>query len=646
MLTIPFVPSFLVGMANAHSFTPVGDITVIGLSILTFILLMQTSINKDRSFRILTAMLIMACVSSTTDIGYQMYLSAGTVHIAAVYLLRAAHHVSLSVQLYLNLLYLQDPLWITANSRRRFTVMPLLTLILAFLLDILGTITGTGFRMDGDGTVTSGFNVYIIVFAMMTIGAFYLILRYRGRVIRQVFWGLLSSHLLSYLIMLIQGFFHQTSFTGVAYFFPLLGIVFMFHSNPFDLNTGGASDTYLYHELGIARDRKRRLVLMSCRIVNFNRVIADSKEFKYEYYQFFRQNVRRGVLYRLENDRLVLTFPKGDEEAQAKIMDKMLESFRTSHAKFNIDYKIVIMETDPEIQSASDYIRILETTERNMPYNTVHRIDEQDIRRFYSSSYILSELEDIVQRRDLNDPRVLVYCQPVFNIHTNTYDTAEALMRLKLPKTGMVYPDQFIPLAEQYGHIHTLSMIILNKTCAAIRTLIEENIEIGRISVNFSTLDIRYDSFCQEVQQIISRNQIPYNKIAIEITESRNEADFNIMKGRVQELQKLGIMFYLDDFGTGYSNFERIMEIPFDIIKFDRSMTIESAKSRNSFYMVSTFANMFSELHYSILFEGVEDEHDEQNCVKMSAKYLQGFKYSKPIPIEDLVGFLETRKAS
>ena len=99
-------------------------------------------------------------------------------------------------------------------------------------------------------------------------------------------------------------------------------------------------------------------------------------------------------------------------------------------------------------------------------------------------------------------------------------------------------------------------------------------------------------------------------------------------------------MFYLDDFGTGYSNFERIMEIPFDIIKFDRSLLIESRKSSESHFMVSTFASMFRKLDYAILFEGVENDMDEENCLSRNARYLQGYKYSKPIPIHQLRDFL------
>ena len=176
-----------------------------------------------------------------------------------------------------------------------------------------------------------------------------------------------------------------------------------------------------------------------------------------------------------------------------------------------------------------------------------------------------------------------------------------------------------------------------------IRELIAEGYMLNRISVNFSTLDLKYENFSEEVQDIIIRNDIPFDKIAIEMTESRSDTEFNRLKTQVTELQGLGIKFYLDDFGTGYSNFERIMEIPFDIIKFDRSLLLESVKNDSSKYMVSTFASMFNDLNYSVLFEGVEDERDEEHCRGMFAKYLQGYKYSKPIPISELRNFF--RKA-
>ena len=633
-------------MANPYIYTPVGDGSVLALCMLMFLLLVQTYIHRDWKFNMLIAMIITAMTAAASDIFYHMLLNDPLDHLQLLYSVRLLRHTTLAFLLYMNLSYLYVPFWITADTQRKYYWLSFFIIMTAIAADVCGTIFGYGFRVNTDGSVQYGFNVFVVVFIMFNCSIFYLILRHRGRVIKHVFAAVLSSNILTVVMVLLQQRFTQESYTSIAYCFPIICIIFIFHSNPFDLDTGAANDTYLFHALESAREHEKSLVIMSCMIPNFSRALLESKELRYEYYQFFRTHVRRGVLYRLESGRLVLTFPKTADIREDKNIQKMLDSFKENYTQFELDYKIIITETDPEIKNGLDYIRLIEEAENVLPVNTVHFIEQRDLERFYGSTYILSELEDIVRKKDLTDERVLVYCQPVFNINTGTYDTAEALMRLKLPKVGMVFPDQFIPLAEQTGHIHTLSLIILNKTCAAIRSLLERGYDIQRISVNFSTLDIRYDSFCNDVQQIIFHNQIPFTKVAIEITESRSEADFNIMKTKVLELQKLGIKFYLDDFGTGYSNFERIMEIPFDIIKFDRSMTIESAKNATSFYMVSTFANMFSQLHYAVLFEGIENETDEFNCVRMSAKYLQGYKYSKPIPIEELSNFLVARQSA
>ena len=243
----------------------------------------------------------------------------------------------------------------------------------------------------------------------------------------------------------------------------------------------------------------------------------------------------------------------------------------------------------------------------------------------------------------MNDPRVLVYCQPVFNINRNKFDTAEALMRLKLPQIDMVFPDQFIPLAEENDYIHVLSMILLNKTCNQIRKLIVGGYDVTRISVNISVQELRYEDFCNDINKIIKSSSIPDDKVAIEITESLNEEDFPVMQEKINELKEKGIRFYLDDFGTGYSNIERIMELPFDIIKFDRSLVIASGDSEKSAKMVESMAKMFSDMEYSVLYEGVENDLDENRCKNMSAEYLQGYKYSRPIPIEYLVDFFEKK---
>ena len=591
------------------NYTPVGDVSVLALCILCFLLLVQNYIHRSKSFRLMLFMLCNTCIAAITQLISTVNLELpGNL---PVYVFRLVHYIVLILNLYLYLHYLQGPFFLRKERVKAASVFGLVLQAVVVVVDVIGTMT-----------------------------LFYTIFRYRSRIIRQVYIGLLSSNILSLVILIVQGLFGQNSYTSVANFLLVLSIVYMFHSNSFDVNTGAVAGSYFYEEMDDNLEKGKTMIIMSYNIPNFSKILNQSKDLRKEFNHFFQQNLTGGILYHL-NDRLVLVFEKKYNLTQDRIIEQLIEDFKESHRKFAIDYKLVLLETTQDVPYGEDYIRLIEFAEQGIPNNTIYMVNDNDIQRYYRSSYILSELEDIAQRHDLDDPRILVYCQPVYNIASGEYDTAEALMRMKLEKTGMVFPDQFISLAEQHGLIHTISLIILNKTCGSIRTLLEDGFKISRISVNFSTMDIRYEDFCKEVQQIIARNQIPYEKIAIEITESRSEADFNLMKEKVIELQKLGIKFYLDDFGTGYSNFERIMEIPFDIIKFDRSMLIESGKSESSYYMVSTFASMFDKLKYSVLFEGIEDDSDEANCVQMSAKYLQGYKYSKPIPIEQLCNFLE-----
>lgn len=622
-------------------YMPVGDITVAGLSISMFILLFQTSVHKSRHFNLTLCMISSLLVASYSNIIFHTLLDGGIRVKPLLYSLRLLHYLGLSLVPAIYILYLQDPLWIDAGSRKHYNHSTAIMLIGASVIDVAATLTGKGFVIYDEGGCRNGFNIFIVLFLLLTGTIFFLTIRYRTRLLKQIFAGLVGVNLVSIFIMFMQIKSNQASYTTVCYFFPIIGIVFMFHSNPYDLDTGAVSESYFYSEQDDMIEHKKPFTLMSCNMQGFMSQIRTDKALKYEYNLFFRRNMSRGVLYKFSGDRLLLSLSQ--DERTEETARNMIDEFRKMYNEFRLDYRIVVCRSSKEIASARDYIKLIEYAEVNVPNCGVHTIDENDIKLFYSSDYIVNELKDIAATRNLDDPRVIVYCQPVYNLSTRSYDTAEALMRLKLDKTGMVFPDIFIPLAEQNDCIHMMSLIILNKTCQAVKELISAGYDIQRISVNFSVIDLRYDSFCHDVKDIISANGIPFSKIAVEITESRSDSDFNVMKQRVIELRELGIKFYLDDFGTGYSNFERIMEIPFDIIKFDRSMLIESGRSETGEFMVSTFAGMFKKLNYSVLFEGVEDEHDEQHCIRMQASFLQGYKYSKPIPIDELRTFLERK---
>ena len=501
--------------------------------------------------------------------------------------------------------------------------------------------TSEGFQIAEDGTVVQKNTLFTIAYIVFSVLLIRLLTKVQNLVYKRVLYGFYGTMLIAFLTRIGQQVLNQSSLTTMCFVFPVIGMFYIMHSNPYNVRLGSVDVRAMEDYVRNMHARKEPFFFLSLLLPEFE---GEGKELPEE----IRAQVRRFstaffrgcVLFQIGNGHVILMVPKRGNENYEQRRTFILEAFNKQYQRFRRPYKIVTGQSIDEISRKNEYTSLIRYISRDMPENSIHHIEPEDIVKFNRNEYILHELADIHSRRDPDDPRVLAYCQPVFNLENGQFDTAEALMRLKLEETGMVFPDQFIPLAEEQGYIHVLTEIILHKTCQEIHRLTEEGFLIKRISVNVSVLELKDDAFCRDITRIIDCNNLPGNKVAIELTESGSEADFMIMKEKIEELRGKGIQFYLDDFGTGYSNMERIMELPFDIIKFDRSMVIASGMNERSENIVQSLARMFKDMKYSVLYEGIEDEKDEERCKAMSATYLQGYKYSRPVPIEKLRKFI------
>ena len=169
----------------------------------------------------------------------------------------------------------------------------------------------------------------------------------------------------------------------------------------------------------------------------------------------------------------------------------------------------------------------------------------------------------------------------------------------------------------------------------------DEGYKFKRISVNFSASSFRYKKFMEGVLGIVDSNLVPHEKLAMELTESVTDTDDEIMISTIENMKKAGVRVYLDDFGTGYSNFDRILSLGLDVIKFDRSLLVMACKDDKAKFTLNHFSKAFSEIGFKVLFEGVETDEQQALCEAAGADYLQGYKFSKPIPIDELRRFFE-----
>lgn len=504
---------------------------------------------------------------------------------------------------------------------------------------ILTPLTKMGFYIDENLKVHQNYytDPFRAAYIYYTINIIIILMVYRKKFIGKIFRRICYVAMTSYVLTAYQDRNMQTTYLCVSFTFIIITILFLYHHNSYDTDTGTldhhAFEAYVRDMYG----KKFSMIFLNMPDMTHK----GWRNISTDLFQINDQSIGYSCTFRLRDNKMVLVYQKEKNKKVDQMLEQLYESFMKMSKKSQSDFKIVLIDSTERMKYGDDYLELCEYVERRMQINSIELCNEKDIDEFIYERRILEELHDIYLKDDLDDVRVKAYCQPVFNTKTNTFTTAEALMRLELPKLGVVFPDQFIPLAEKHEFIHVLSKIILNKTCKQLKMLEEEGYCVERVSVNFSIQELRLPSFCDDLVKIVEDNGVAFHKIAVELTESRNENDFNLVKNIMEKLQGLGIKFYLDDFGTGYSNFARIIGLPIDIIKFDRSLTILAGKNDETRFMVGSFSEIFKKADYQILFEGVEDEKDEVQCIDMKAMYLQGYKYSKPIPMEQLKDFLQ-----
>ncbi|MBR4537866.1 MAG: EAL domain-containing protein [Clostridia bacterium] len=623
-------------------YSPIGDLTSVSICVVMACLIYFSYINKTRSFRVFLSLIgLIAAAAITNVITYTVAVSGGKIELSNG--LRCVYHGLLYMTFLHFVIYIITVARVGGPEKGIYLAVALTLFAAVTAAETLITFREGGMIIAGDGTVTyQGRDIFLYGYLGYIILIVVMMARVRNRLFRRVMSGFYSVMAISFLMLAIQQVFGQISYTVATFLYPVIAMFYIMHSTPYDAMIGAIDSGALGSLVHYAYERKKDFVFMSLYLRQFH---EEGKPFPEDFQATIRRfstNFFRGaVMFQVGKGHEMLLIPVKRNPDYENRIRSILQAFDEEYEKYKYDYKIVIGESMPEISRKNEYVSFVKHILRRMPENSVHRVTQGDVERFNQDELLLKELTDIHEKHDLNDPRVLVYFQPVLNLKTRKYDTAEVLMRLKLSGGGMEYPDRFIPLAEENGIIHTLTEIILYKTCLEIKNLLASGYHFARMSVNVSVLELKDDGFCQDIIDIIGQCNVPQDTIAIELTESRSDDDFLLMKSKINELRQQGIKIYLDDFGTGYSNMERIMELPFDIIKFDRSLVLACGASERSEKLVEGLAGMFSDLQYSVLYEGVESEADEKKCSEMFASYLQGYKYSRPIPLDRLTEYFE-----
>lgn len=275
--------------------------------------------------------------------------------------------------------------------------------------------------------------------------------------------------------------------------------------------------------------------------------------------------------------------------------------------------------------------------------------DEAKLIAYYSDALVqdMRKVDKIESEmtRALETGEFKVYLQPKWDIVNNRLHGAEALVRWIKKDGSVVFPGSFIPVFERNGFIEKLDFYMLESICREIRKRMDKGLKICPISINQSRLLLHNPEYINNVAKVLKTYSIPKQYVELELTETVFFDDRNKMIDTMNRLKRQELKLSMDDFGSGYSSLNLLKDIPLDYLKIDREFFSESITSETSTLILQKIVEMAEGLGMEAVCEGVETEEQIDILRRIGCRLVQGYYYSKPIPLEDFMDKYLAEKA-
>ena len=243
-------------------------------------------------------------------------------------------------------------------------------------------------------------------------------------------------------------------------------------------------------------------------------------------------------------------------------------------------------------------------------------------------------IEDDMEKALINH-EFQVYLQPKYSTKKEVLSAAEALVRWTHPVLGFISPGKFIPLFEKNGFILQLDDYMLTEVSRIQATWLSQGKKLVPISVNVSRAHFAEDNLAEHICSIVDKFKVPHECIELELTESAFFDDKNTLLTTIRKLKSFGFKVSMDDFGAGYSSLNSLKELPLDIIKLDGEFFRSVDDIKRSNLIVGETITLAKKLGMEIVAEGIETREQVDFLAKNDCDLIQGFYFSKPLPIKE-----------
>jgi diguanylate cyclase (GGDEF)-like protein/PAS domain S-box-containing protein len=238
-------------------------------------------------------------------------------------------------------------------------------------------------------------------------------------------------------------------------------------------------------------------------------------------------------------------------------------------------------------------------------------------------------------RRALMQEEFVLHYQPQINLVTGAMNGAEALIRWHDPDLGLVYPGEFIPIAEECGLIVPIGRWVLREACRQVQAWLDAGLSVVPVAVNISAVEFRHRDFLEGITLILQETGLAASYLELELTETVLMQDVASSTAVLDALRSLGVGLAIDDFGTGYSSLSHLKSFPIGTLKIDQSFVRDITTDADDATIVSAVIGMGRNLKLRVIAEGVETDAQLAFLRMQRCDEGQGFKFSHPLSAED-----------
>ena len=411
--------------------------------------------------------------------------------------------------------------------------------------------------------------------------------------------------------------------------------------NYYDSLTGLPNMTYFFQFADSERERirKRRegpailfIDLNGMRYFNRKYGFTEGNKLLREMGSVFSAFFGNSCCCRIAQDHFaVITSTRGLNE----ILEKVLFECSRINGEKNVPVRIGVYPDIIEnvtISTACDRAKAACDIDRKAYKSGYRYFNETMLKTAEKQQHIINNLD-----RALAEKWVKVYYQPIIRAANGEVCNEEALARWIDPEKGMISPADFIPYLEDSKLIYKLDLYIIEETLKKMNLLTEKGMRIVPCSVNLSRYDFESCDMVEEIRKRVDEAGVDRKMLKIEITESVVGSSFEMIKQQVDRFHALGFDVWMDDFGSGYSSLDVLQSIHFDLIKLDMRFMQQFNNEYESRVILTELIKMAIGLGIDSIAEGVEKAEQIDFLREVGCTKLQGFYYSKPLPMEAIM---------